>query len=96
MDKDRLLQELAQQKQELKSVEKELREKNREFQILKNRKKKLDEIKPQLAAYRMKKEDLSLKEAKNKIASLWALMIFMEELGPLPPLALNFSKKPRL
>jgi len=73
-EKDRLLQELAQQKQELKTVEKELREKKKKFQILKDRKKKLDEIKPQLANYRIKKENLSLKEAKNKMVLLWAVM----------------------
>jgi len=74
VEKDKSLQELAQQKQDLKKVEKEIREKKKKFQILKDRKKKLDEIKPQLAAYRKKKEKFSLKEAKKRSASFWAVI----------------------
>jgi len=73
-EKDKFLKEISQQKQELKVLEKELREKQNKFQVLETRKKYLDEIKPQLADYRRKKEDLSLKEAKSKVVALWAVI----------------------
>lgn len=66
-EKERLLTELEKVEQEFNKIGEKLNGKERDFRVLDERKKKLDdEVKPELKNYEIKSENLSLQEGKSK------------------------------
>ncbi len=74
-EREKLKAELDEKKKELKEKKEKWKEKERELQVLKGRKKKIDEeIKPEINSYQKMREDLAGKEAKNKFFALMAII----------------------
>lgn len=67
-DKGNLLQQLNKYKNQLKEASEDRSEKERDFQILEERKKKIDnDIRPDLKNFEEKRRELALLEEKNKL-----------------------------
>ncbi len=74
-EREKLKAELDEKKKELKEKKEKWKGKERELQVLKGRKKKIDEeIKPEINSYQKIREDLAGKEAKNKFFALMAMI----------------------
>ncbi len=74
-EREKLKTELDEKKKELREKKEKWKEKERELQVLKGRKKKIDEeIKPEINSYQKMREDLAGKEAKNKFFALMAMI----------------------
>ncbi|TET07331.1 hypothetical protein E3J84_07565, partial [Candidatus Aerophobetes bacterium] len=74
-EREKLKAELDEKKKELREKKEKWKEKERELQVLKGRKKKIDEeIKPEINSYQKMREDLAGKEAKNKFFALMAII----------------------
>ncbi|MEE8179545.1 MAG: hypothetical protein V3T89_00285, partial [bacterium] len=84
--KEALLTDLKEDEEVLKETSKKLREKERDFQVSEERKKKLDdEVKPELRIYEIKSQDLTLQEGKSKfftsIGIISAILLGISLLG---------------
>jgi len=85
-EKEALLADLKENKEGLKETSKKLREKERDFQVSDERKKKLDnEVKPELRIYEIKSQDLALQEGKSNfftsIGIISAILLGISLLG---------------
>ena len=85
-EKEALLTDLEENEEVLKETSKKLREKERDFQVSDERKKKLDnEVKPELRIYEIKSQDLALQEGKSKfftsIGIISAILLGISLLG---------------
>lgn len=66
-EKEKLISELGENKTEIKQIDEQLNEKEREFEIFEKRKEKIDEeIQPRLEAYETKSGKLANREGKSK------------------------------
>jgi len=74
-EREKLKAELDEKKKELREKKEKWKGKERELQVLKGRKKKIDEeIKLEINSYQKMREDLAGKEAKNKFFALMAII----------------------
>ncbi len=84
--KEALLTDLKEDEEVLKETSKKLREKERDFQVSDERKKKLDnEVKPELRIYEIKSQDLAFQEGKSNfftsIGIISAILLGISLLG---------------
>jgi len=85
-EKEKLLTELEKIEEEFKKISKELNGKERNFRVIDERKRKLDdEVKPELRNYEIKSEKLALQEEKNKfftsVGIISAILLGISLLG---------------
>ena len=95
-EKEALLTDLKGNEKEFKQINEKLREKERDFRVFDERKKKLDdEVKPELKNYEIKSAELALQEGKSKffasIGIISAILLGVSLLGVfLSPLLLFY------